>query len=531
MNLTLHWRILVGTVLATMLAAFVLPPLFPEPDLKENRKLAPAPDLTRLATLRAEVDAYVADHFPARAQLIALFNYARMPFGVSGSPRVIVGKDNWLFYDDGGHLGAARGDPPLSEEDARIWLSGLAGRTEALRARGIPYLVVAAPMKETVYPEFGPGWYAGPAPDRPSVRLSALAAQSGVGEVIHFYEPVVRAKRANVDVYGPNDTHWTGAGAYAAYEVLMRRLQRLGVGEAPRPMSDFAPVAERPRRDLAQMLGVGRLVTVNETNLAEPLTDQRHKVTWLTARQDWTAPRVVDTGEVGKPTLLITVDSFSTALLPFLYSHFSRVIIAHNQDGPWRKDLIERFDPDVVVLEVIESGLRHSLTPAPAASPEAAARITRILAGPDVSQVKLVRGRAVPVPPADAILRVLAAAELAPGCSLDAVTHEPGAATLSLTGWISHLGKRPAPTTGMIRLSGSAGEYVAPIRTDRPRPDVAEAHRNPMAELSGFSDQVSLEDLPAGRYEAVVYRRVRTRWIYCNVPRPIEIAARGGTMK
>lgn len=528
MPLTLHWRILVGAVLATMVAAFVLPPLLPAPDLKENRKLASAPPWpTRLEgfkTLRADVDAYVADRFPARAQLIALFNYVRIPFGVSGSPRVIVGRDGWLFYDDGGHLGAARGDPGLTDADARAWLSGLAGRTEALKAKGVPYVVVTAPMKETVYPEYGPSWYHGPAPDRPSVRLATLAAQLGVGEVIHFHAPVALAKRSGVNAYGPYETHWSGAGAYAAYVALMRRLQTLGVGEPPRPMSDFKPTDARPSRDLAQMLGVGRLVRSEHRLLADPLADQHHRMTYLTAKQDWTAPRLIETGEVGKPTLLITVDSFSTALLPFLYSHFSRIVIAHNQDGSWREDLIERFKPDVVVLEVIESGLRFSLTPGPAPSPAVAARIDRAFADPNVSQVKLVKGRAVATPVDDAILRVLAKADPAPGCKLEAVVFAPGPATLTLEGWISHLGKRPAPTLGFIRLSGPGGEYIAPIRTDRLRPDVAAAYDNPMAELSGFAEQVALSDLAPGAYRVVVYRRVRTRWIYCGAPEPVRIA-------
>lgn len=530
MTLNLHWRILVGAVLAIMAAAFVLPPLAPAPDLKENRKLAPAPvwpaDFAALKTLRAEVDAYVADHFPARAQLISLVNYARMPFGVSGSPRVIVGRDGWLFYDDGGHLGAARGDPALSDEDARAWLSGLAGRTETLKAQGVPYLVITAPMKETIYPEQAPGWYGGPAPDRPSVKLTRLAAQSGVGEVLHFHAAVDLAKRSGVNAYGPNDTHWTGAGAYAAYVSLMRRLERLGVGEPPRPMSDFKPVEDNRLRDLAQMLGVGHLVRPKDGMLSDPLAEQRHKVTWLTDKQDWTAPRLVQTGEVGKPTLLITVDSFSTALLPFLYSHFSQVVVAHNQDGAWREDLIARFKPDVVVLEVVESGLRFSLTPAPAPSVQAAARIERALADPNISQVKLLRGRAVATPDEDVILRILAKADPAPGCQVDTVAHA-AARTLELEGWISHLGKRPAPTTGLVRLSGPAGDYLAPIRTDRRRPDVALAHKNPMAEISGFSNRISLEGLPPGGYRTIVYRRVRTRWIYCNAPQTLQVAAAG----
>jgi len=93
--------------------------------------------------------------------------------------------------------------------------------------------------------------------------------------------------------------------------------------------------------------------------------------------------RVIDTGQAGKPVLLMTVDSFSTALLPFLYSHFSRLVIAHNQEGTWREDLIERFKPDLVVLEVIESGLPASLAPAPPASVAARGRIALAMANPE----------------------------------------------------------------------------------------------------------------------------------------------------
>ncbi|MET0272055.1 MAG: hypothetical protein ABW360_03610, partial [Phenylobacterium sp.] len=90
----------------------------------------------------------------------------------------------------------------------------------------------------------------------------------------------------------------------------------------------------------------------------------------------------VDTGQDGKPVLLMTMDSFSNALLPFLYGHFSRVILAHNAEGPWREDLIARFHPDVVMLEITEAGCARAATPAPPASEAARRRIDAALAAP-----------------------------------------------------------------------------------------------------------------------------------------------------
>jgi hypothetical protein len=109
--------------------------------------------------------------------------------------------------------------------------------------------------------------------------------------------------------------------------------------------------------------------------------------TYLTPNQTWTGTRVIDTGQTGKPVVLMTRDSFSNALLPFLYSHFSRLILAHNQDGIWRQDLIDRFKPNLVILEVVESGLAISLIrPAHPASAAARDRIARMMEDPPLPE-------------------------------------------------------------------------------------------------------------------------------------------------
>jgi hypothetical protein len=107
-----HWRLLTLTIVVLVAAAWLAPRFVRPPDIQENRVLATKPDwpshLSDLDAFRKAVDAYVADHFPARPHLIGGLNRLRMMAGVSGSRRVIIGRDGWLFFDDDTHLGAAR---------------------------------------------------------------------------------------------------------------------------------------------------------------------------------------------------------------------------------------------------------------------------------------------------------------------------------------------------------------------------------------------------------------------------------------
>ncbi|MBU1374650.1 MAG: hypothetical protein KKE02_05265 [Alphaproteobacteria bacterium] len=383
-----HWGRLIGATLVVIAGAFVLPHVVPVPTLLENRRLAEAPalpaDLSGLTAYRRATDAYVADHFPPRTHLIGALNTLRLWLGVSGSSRVIVGHDSWLFSDNGSHLSAARGDPAMSNAEARAWLGGLASRTEALKAEGRTYVVLVAPVKETVYPGAAPDWFALDF-NRRAAMLNRLAAASGAGDLIYPQEALAQQARWGLRVYDRYDSHWSGLGAYQAYVALMRRLERQGVTEGPRPLESFAERTDMPdsakAHDLALMLGAGSFVKVRFPEFTDPAAVERLRIAYLDpARRDWTGLRVIDTGQTGKPVLLITVDSFSNALLPFLYGHFSRIVTAHNDQGVWRRDLIDRFQPDVVAIETLENGAALIMGDTAAPSADARARIARAVA-------------------------------------------------------------------------------------------------------------------------------------------------------
>lgn len=378
----LHWAGLISATIAVMAGAFALPWIVGRPDMVENRVLAPPPTPPRtpadLAPFRVATEAWVADHFPPRIQLIGALNALRLRLGFSGSSRVIVGHSGWLFYDDTSHLGAARGDPELRDAAAQTWLEGLAGRTAALAADGRAYVVLAPPVKEALYPQFAPDWFKLDV-NRAAVRLTRLARLSGAGDVIYPHDELARQTSWGVKTYSRHDTHWTDLGAYYGYVAFMRHLQARGLTEGPLPADQFtlllAPGEGGEPRDMALMLGVASFVDVDYPLLKTPTPPAGLKVTYLGPKLDWTDLRLIETGQAGKPTLLMTVDSFSNAMLPFLYPHFSRIITAHNQDGAWRPDLIARFKPDIVALEVVEAGLPSVMNQGPAASGEAKTRI------------------------------------------------------------------------------------------------------------------------------------------------------------
>lgn len=382
-----HWGRLIAGTLAMLAAAFVVPRFVRPPDLQENRRLAAAPAPPKgfgdLTAYRRAVDAYAADHFPPRSLLIGGLNRLRLALGISGSDRVVIGRDGWMFSDDGTHMGAARGDPRLGDAAARAWLAGVAGRREALAAQGKAYLVLIPPTKSAVYPGQAPGWFTLDI-NRPAVTLASLARASGAGQVLYLNGALAQQARWGLKTYAAHDTHWTGLGAYHGYVAFMRALETQGLAEGPRSLEAFAEERQgeiNKPRNLALMLGVAGLVEVDYPELGDPAADAGLKVEFLDpARRDWTGLRVIDTGNIQKPVLFMTVDSFSNALIPFLFGHFSRIITVHNDQGTWRPDLIARFDPDIVVTEVVEDGLQTSMNPAPPASPPILARIADVVA-------------------------------------------------------------------------------------------------------------------------------------------------------
>ena len=247
--------------------------------------------------------------------------------------------------------------------------------------------------------------------------------------------------------------------------------------------------------------------------------EAKQRVTYLSDKRDWTAPRVIDTGEAGKPVLLLVRDSFSNELLPFLLPHFSRIVLVHSQQGFWRQDLIERYRPSIIIFEVIESGLHWGAGDGPPASADAIARIDRVLAS---TRELHAAAASVPMPQMTALdgktAQIVAAAARRGDCNSERATLTPGMggeATFAISGWFSELGKQVTSPDGFVVLKGAGGSLVGDLRMDKARPDVAAYYKNPLGAQSGFVGEFYIRKAPSGVYALSLYRRAGAGWIGC----------------
>ena len=366
----LHWIALTIGFAVVILIPHLRPSSIPVPAVSENRLLAEWPKLPASAADLASsfdgLDKYLRDHFPLRSDLIASVNWLRYQLGYSHTDRILVGRQGWLFFDDGGHLSFYRNRKIESSELGNL-VKGFADREAQVFRTGARFYAIFPPYKPSIYSEFLPKGFRHVPPVSELDQIIGALAGKGADQIIDVRKDLMAGK-AIAPTFNPYDTHWNGFGAYLAYRAIMTRLAQDFPGLQPAPLDAFehrrADLRSGPS-DLAAMLGIVSFVHF-ELDLVGSVPSPDRRIDYLTDRQDWTAPQILTTGNPG-PVLMVVRDSFSLALVPFLERHFSKIILFHHQDDPKNRFVdaqwIERLRPDIVLLEVQEQGARFVLSP------------------------------------------------------------------------------------------------------------------------------------------------------------------------
>jgi hypothetical protein len=337
-----------------------LPPM----PLRENRRLADLPSFPRtiadLKQMPRRLEAFIQDHFSLRTHLIAWANIARHWAGYSGSGRIIVGKDGWMFWYEphqfSFHSGART---PVSEANVEAWLGEFERRSAWLRDRNARFYTLVTPYKPTIYPEKLPDFV--PRAERTGLDVILAAAESrGIDRIIYPRDRLLEAKRTR-QVYGTYETHWNHYGAYIGYEALMQRMSADMPDLTPVPFAETNLAALPQEQGLALMLGVG--TGLEEGTYRTFRSTARHDVTYLEKARGASADRVIDTDVENGRTLLLIRDSFSHGMLPLLERHFSRIVTVHYYNGIFPMHLVEKYSPDAVVLQIIEPRAEAAMLP------------------------------------------------------------------------------------------------------------------------------------------------------------------------
>jgi hypothetical protein len=152
-----HSKSNLGIAIIFLLAIF-LPGIFqaflaldPSIYIEEKRNLTEKPSFNfkEVSDYPARFQSYFNDHFGFRNLLIRWHNLLKLQiFNSSGSPKVIVGKEGWLFYNgdqarDGASLSNHLGLLPFAyEEEFKKFRDDLEKKVDYLAKLGIGYFFV-----------------------------------------------------------------------------------------------------------------------------------------------------------------------------------------------------------------------------------------------------------------------------------------------------------------------------------------------------------------------------------------------------
>ena len=340
----------------------------PKTEMIEGRRLNLFPEVSwkHFSTIKefpAEFERYYNDHFGFRAALLHLGSYIGVKYAnVPISPDVLIGKAGWLFLRTESDN---PGDSSFTDLELEQWKRTLERRQEWLARKGIQYLFVIPPDKQTVYPEFLPDKYSRARKQGPAARLMTyLAAHHSTAHVLYLNDAILEAKgREKERLYFRNDTHWNPVGAFAGYSAIMDRLRQWYPDIKPMERSDFRLEMESNQGDLSRMMEMPEYSSDNEPSL-KPIAPYKAKLADSGTLPDCSPPGVVyqsmeTPGTANRRRAVLQRDSFMVLLGVFVSESFARstYLSDSNTDLKSEKavaDFILKEKPDIFIEERLE---------------------------------------------------------------------------------------------------------------------------------------------------------------------------------
>ena len=316
---------------------------------------------SNLSAFIDQSERWIDDNFGFRRPLIQLNAAVLSLVGASASRDVLIGRDGWLFYRGNDSIEQHRGLENYSESELAAYVTALEARRRWLEKLGTRMVLLVAPDKSTIYPEYLVPQVTQVAP----TRLDQLvAATAGTGIFFLDLRPALRVAKSTGPLYYKTDTHWTPMGAYVALNELLHalhpafpKLDTLRAGAWTFDRAFFAG------GDLMHMLdnpwNAHEIMPVAVRNFPDQVrAHQSQAVPMPLGNLVWARDfdgSIAVTSRADRPKLLVIGDSFSVALLPFLQQEFSQVAFVAYRDSSFGEyPFVERYRPDIVLFETVE---------------------------------------------------------------------------------------------------------------------------------------------------------------------------------
>ncbi|MBD78779.1 MAG: hypothetical protein CL840_07655 [Crocinitomicaceae bacterium] len=326
--------------------------------ITENRKAQKLPlHDTNFRALAPQYENYVNDQMPLRNRLVKFKSLISLNW-FSSSPfpkKVILGKDNWLFYNEENNIETYRGDQLYTTEELQQLGKILEEKRNWLGQFNIDFYLMINPSKPEIYEEMLPSYLQRNPENRGKCGqvVDYLNANTGV-TLVHAKENLLNAKK-NRQVYYSYDSHWNTFGARVAYAELIDAI-RIKHPIIPPPMrvSDIEYHEELSDNfDLYKMLNLpGYTSTMRSTP-----TKMKYASAVKIDKKDYAGVSIspsefYEQQSSELPKMLMFRDSYGDDLIPYLNCHFSRT--TYIRSPLFFPNVIKAENPDIVILEVTE---------------------------------------------------------------------------------------------------------------------------------------------------------------------------------
>ena len=134
----------------------------------------------------------------------------------------IYGRRDWLFYSGDNSEGYYRGTNLLSVEETGAWRDSFAALDRVCREKGIDLVIMTAPNKEQMYPEYMPTYKVETQTKRQDAFLSYMNAFSSVRYI--YPKAELNTTKIFYDVFYKQDTHWNALGGFTGAMAVYRAL-------------------------------------------------------------------------------------------------------------------------------------------------------------------------------------------------------------------------------------------------------------------------------------------------------------------
>jgi hypothetical protein len=298
-----------------------------------------------LTKLPGDYQDYFSNHFFLRDKGVIWNNEILSHIGSKTFNNVLVGRNGWLYFTDEKNLNYYQCDQPFTPAELEKIVSRVKEMRDFSRENGAEFILLIAPVKESIYPEYLPNGIR--KSSNPCQLDQVLHSLQGSGVAAPDLRILLQEGKTKSQVYFKTDTHWNDAGAFLVYRSIFKELKKLFPAVEILKLTDFQSLPIKKSGDLSQMIPLE--IPISETTLVMEPNRQPKAVV---SQGGDSKTIITESGIYSYPNAVIFRDSFFMALRPFFSENFNRAIYRWSFD--FDRELIQNEKPDIVIYELAE---------------------------------------------------------------------------------------------------------------------------------------------------------------------------------